>query len=175
MPGFPPPGAEHFPEEPALTLQTLSQILYKGALVHGIIFTVYSLIRRNWSTAHKMGMVILFAWVYPAWIVRSFAAGHLPIAGAYESFLSLAFFSGTVLFALSLLKKQKLMVFFPITVSSLLIYGIQFDKSISSPAISEKNIWTHLFAFSVYIASGFALAVFTSSAMILIKKKNPDN
>jgi hypothetical protein len=145
-------------------------IIYKGALVHGFIFTAYSLIRRNWNTAHKMGIVILFAWVYPAWTARTFVSGRFPILGAYESALSLAFFGGTVLFVLSLAKKNRLMAFFPMTVSLLLIYGIQFDKSIHPLAASGKNLWTYISAFSAYIAFGFMMAVFSYAVMILLKK-----
>jgi hypothetical protein len=98
-------------------------MLYRGAMVHGLIFTVFALWRRRWSTAQKLGMVELFAWVSPVWGIHWVVMGRLPLFGAYESALSLAFAGGLALLALSLVRKKPCLAFYPAMVFLLLLYG----------------------------------------------------
>lgn len=154
-----------------MTLETISHLVYKGTLVHGIIFTIYSLIRRKLSVANKMGVLLLFLWVVPAWILRLVVAGHFPIFGAYESALSILFFTGFVLFILSRFRKEKIFIFYPILCALMLIHAIRFDHSVWALTISERSVFVHLHAFSAYIAFGFMVAIFTNSVMILFKKE----
>jgi len=156
-----------------VTAVRVAEILYKGAMVHGVIFSVYPLIRRKWSSAEKLGRVMLFAWIIPAWIARTMVTGHFPIFGAYESALSLCLFSGAVLFALSMTKKRDFMVFFPAFVFGMLLHGARYDKSVFALTISERSVWVHLHALFMYIAFGFVLALATSALMNFLRGEHP--
>jgi ABC-type transport system involved in cytochrome c biogenesis permease subunit len=155
-------------EPPSWTL-----MLYRGAMVHGVIFTVVALLRRKWATAQKLGVVELFAWVGVVWGVRMAVTGHFPIFGAYESALSLAFIGGLTLFILSLIHKRPYMAFYPAVVFLLLLHGNRYSPAVWALTISERSVWVHLHALAAYIAFGFALGLLAASLLIYLRQEAP--
>lgn len=104
-----------------MTAEHIAHIIFKGTIAHGAIFTAFSLWKRKWPLAHKLGIVELLAWVAVAWIARFYAMESIPYQGPNDSALALVLVGGLVLWALSWRDKKHYMAAFPITVFVLLL------------------------------------------------------
>jgi len=153
-----------------MTFEHVAHIIYKGAIAHGAIFTVFSLWRRKWPLAQKLGAVELFAWVTVAWIAHAWAFGRLPVRGPYETALSLAFIGGLVMFGMSLLHKTPYMAFYPAAVFVLLLHGNRYEPGLGIAAPSVFAMAHFLFAYAVF---GLALALMAGALLVLMKKEAP--
>ena len=106
-----------------MTSGHVAHIIFKGAIAHGAIFTAFSLWKRKWPLAQKLGIVELLAWVLVAWIARFYALGSIPFQGPTDSALALVLVGGLVLWGLSMRDQQPYMAVFPIIVFALLLHA----------------------------------------------------
>jgi hypothetical protein len=153
-----------------MTFEHAAHILYKGTIAHGAIFTVWSLWKRRWPLAQKLGAVELFAWVTVAWIAHAWAFGRAPVRGPYETALSLAFIGGLVLFGMSLLHKTPYMAFYPAAVFVLLLHGNRYEPGSGIEAPGAFAVLHFLAAYAVF---GLALALMAGALLVLLKKEAP--
>ena len=153
-----------------MTAQNLAHILYKGTIAHGAIFTVWSLWKRKWPLAQKLGAVELFAWVTVAWIAHTWAFGRVPVRGPYETALSLVFIGGLVMFGMSLLHKTPYLAFYPAAVFILLLHGNRYEPGAGSAAPGAFAVLHFLAAYAVF---GLALALMAGALLVLLKQEAP--
>jgi hypothetical protein len=152
------------------TFEHVAHIIYKGTIVHGAIFTVFSLWKRKWPLAQKLGAVELFAWVTAAWITHAWTFGRMPVLGPYETALSLAFIGGLVTFGMSLLHKAPYMAFYPAAVFVLLLHGNRYEPG---SGIAAPGAFAVLHFLVAYAVAGLALALMAGALLILFKKDAP--
>jgi|GEM_PF-3344052 len=142
-----------------MTAEHVAHIIYKGTIAHGAIFSVWSLWKRRWPLAQKLGVVELFAWVTVAWVAHTWAFGRMPLHGLYETALSLAFIGGLVMLGMSFLHKAPYMAFYPAGIFILLLHGNRFEAGggifIASPLVCVHLRITYV-VFGVTAALGAA-------------------
>jgi len=153
-----------------MTIEHVAHIIYKGTIAHGAIFTAWSLWKRRWPLAQKLGAVELFAWVAVAWIVHTWTFGRVPVRGPYETALSLAFIGGLVLFGLSLLHKTPYMAFYPAAVFVLLLHGNRYEPGSGIAAPGTFAVLHFLVAYAVF---GLALALMAGALLVLLRQDAP--
>lgn len=153
-----------------MTFEHAAHIIYKGAIAHGAIFTVFSLWKRKWPLAQKLGAVELFAWVTVAWIAHLWAFGRVPVRGPYETALSLAFIGGLVVFGMSLWHKTPYMAFYPAAAFVLLLHGNRYEPGSGIAAPGAFAILHDLVSCMVF---GLVLALMAGALLTLLHEDAP--
>ena len=142
----------------AMTAEHIAHIIFKGAIAHGAIFTAFSLWKRKWSVAQKLGVVELLAWVLVAWIARFYALGTPPFQGVRDSALALVLVGGLVLWALSRRDQKPYMAAFPILVFVLLLQA-NLTAGGTEPAFIRSGALGAVHALSGQVLFGLALGL----------------
>jgi len=153
-----------------MNAQHIAHIIYKGTIAHGAIFSVWSLWKRRWPLAQKLGAVELFAWVTVAWVFHAWAFGHPPVQGPYETALSLAFIGGLVMLGLSFLHKAPYMAFYPAVIFILLLHGNRFEPG---GGISIAGPLAYLHLGITYVVFGIAAALGAAALLNLCGNQVP--
>jgi len=142
------------------------------AITMATILTFIIIIRKSVGLAQYGGVVMLFP-VTTAWAFRISTTGHLPIFGAYESAMSLAFFAGITLWFASRFYKRALLCLYPPIVAFLFLHGSQYSQEIWALTISERGFWVHLHAIFAFVAFGLAMCLLSAAFLVLIGRDAP--
>jgi ABC-type transport system involved in cytochrome c biogenesis permease subunit len=155
-----------------MNLQELQLVLDTATISVSILVTLLSLGRRSIDMAQRGGAVVLFP-VAAAWVLRFAITGHFPIFGAYESALSLVFFTGITLWLGGRISKQPLLCLYSPIVAGMLIHGSRYSREIWALTISERGFWVHLHAIFAFVAFGLAMCLLSASFLVLLGRNAP--
>ena len=146
--------------------------LYQAAMISALILSIPSVLMYSNRWTNRVA-VLIFGVVAVTWISRYAITGHFPMFGAYESALSLAFFSGTILLPASKLHQQSYLSFYPSIVAALLYHGKRYSSTIYALTISERGFWVHLHAIVAFVCFGLAVLLFLASVLVLLGNNAP--
>ena len=147
-------------------LWTLS--LYQAVMILAAVLSVPCLLmyRNRWM--NRAGSFLMVG-VTVAWASRLNVASHLPMFGAYESALSLAFFTGVILLLES--RDQSYFSFYPSIVALLLYHGGRYSSNVYALTISERGFWVHLHSLAAFVSFGLAVLLVFASVLTLLKRE----
>lgn len=154
-----------------MTAEKIAHIIFKGTIAHGAIFTAFSLWKRKWPVAQKLGIVELLAWVLVAWGARFYALGSPPYQGVRDSALALVLVGGSVLWGLSRRDGRPYMAVFPIVVFALLLQANLTAGD--EPAFLWSGTLGAAHALSSHLLFGLALGLGAGGFLGLLGKDIP--
>lgn len=119
--------------------------------------------------------IISWIFLFFFWILRFINAKHLPFFGAYESSISILFFTGIVLLFYFIFKKIPAFYLFPILSIFFLFHSSFFSNKIWATTISERSFWVYLHSIFAYLSFGFNFFLFSLSFLKILKKELKEN
>ncbi len=121
----------------------------------------------------KKNLIGLLNWLFLIflWFGRLFTSKHFPFFGAYESSLTILFFTGIILLYFNLKEKLPSFYFYPFLSLAFLIHSVFYSKNIWAMTISEKSIIVYIHLIFAYLSFGLNFLIFSFSILKLNKKE----
>ncbi len=148
---------------------------YKYFLIFlNLVLILLAILFKDLKRTNLFG-IISFYFLTILWALRFYNSQHLPFFGAYESSLSILFFSGLVLYFTKLLKKENYFFLYPLLSLFFLIHSSFYSNKIWAMTISERSIFIYFHAIFAYISFGLNFLSLNISILKLFKKDTKIN
>ncbi len=139
-----------------------------------LILSLLLFFLKDFKKANSFG-IISFYFLTILWALRFYNSKHFPFFGAYESSLSILFFTCLCLYFTKLLKKESYFFLYPLLSLFFLIHSSFYSNKIWAMTISERSFFVYFHAIFAYIAFGLNFLSLNVSILKLFKKETKIN